>query len=246
MRVIGQFNLGFIIASLRTSRADGAGTGGGEQLFIVDQHASDEKFRFEALNRESKIDRQPLMSPHFLQLTPAQEQLAESHLEVFKLNGFEMKKDDSRPPGRRLQLLTLPTWQGLMFGDKDIHELLYTLEQAESDRGEIRVQDASKASSGLLDLAGHRGLWSSTAVPRPPKVWKLMASRACRSAIMVGKALRVSEMEKVVANLGMLQQPWNCPHGRPTLRHLIDTAAAWQSPPRSKPLAAFLKAGHSA
>jgi DNA mismatch repair protein PMS2 len=257
MRVIGQFNLGFIIASLQTKRDDEPADAQdstecrpakrtGLQLFIIDQHASDEKFRFEGLNRESKIDRQPLVNPHFLQLNPAQEQLAESHLGIFKLNGFEIKKDDSRPPGRRLQLLTLPTCQGLMFGDKDVHELLYTLEQAESDRGEIRVQDASKASSGLLDLAGHRGLWSSTAVPRPPKVWKLMASRACRSAIMVGKALRVSEMEKVVANLGMLQQPWNCPHGRPTLRHLIDTSAAWQSPPRSEPLAAFLKAGHSA
>ena len=34
MRVIGQFNLGFIIAELRGD------------LFILDQHACDEKFRF--------------------------------------------------------------------------------------------------------------------------------------------------------------------------------------------------------
>jgi len=243
MRVIGQFNLGFIIAGLPTNGAEGGSTPSGLQLFIIDQHASDEKFRFEALNVESKIDRQPLVAPHFLQLNPAQEQLAESHLEIFRLNGFEIKKDDSQPPGRRLQVKTLPTCQGLMFGDKDIHDLLYTLEQAESDQSEIRVKERSDKNTGLLDLAGHRGLWSSTALPRPPKVWKMLANRACRYAIMIGKALRVSEMEKVLSNLGTLQQPWNCPHGRPTMRHLIDTAAAWVTPPRPAPLAAELSAG---
>merc|ERR1712194_573247 len=70
MRVIGQFNLGFIIAALRTeSKDDGSedANGAGLQLFIVDQHASDEKVRFEALNRESKVDRQPLVNPLHLQ-----------------------------------------------------------------------------------------------------------------------------------------------------------------------------------
>jgi hypothetical protein len=253
MRVIGQFNLGFIIAALQTEQMEDGQKGAensarsvsakpkGQQLFIVDQHASDERYRFEGLNRESKIDRQPLVSPHYLQLTPAQEQLAESHLEVFRLNGFEITKDDSRPPGRRLQLKTLPTCQGLMFGDKDIHDLLYTLEQAESERGAINLKDTSQKSTGLLDLEGHRGLWSATALPRPPKVWGLLANRACRYAIMIGKALRASEMEKVLSNLGTLQQPWNCPHGRPTMRHLIDTTSAWQTPRRPEPLAGYLK-----
>eukprot|EP00913_Durusdinium_trenchii_P010204 g9565.t1 len=89
MRVIGQFNLGFIIGALQAEGSDG------QQLFIVDQHASDEKFRFEALNRESRIERQPLVSSHPLQLTPAQEQLAEAHLEVFRMNGFELQKDEA-------------------------------------------------------------------------------------------------------------------------------------------------------
>merc|ERR1719201_646657 len=99
MRVIGQFNLGFIIAALKPSHTDNKQEGSQEstegspaerkglQLFIIDQHASDEKFRFEGLNRESKIDRQPLVNPHYLQLNPAQEQLAESHLETFRKNG---------------------------------------------------------------------------------------------------------------------------------------------------------------
>ena len=27
---------------------------------------------------------------------------------------------------------------------------------------------------------------------------------------------------QILANLSRLQQPWNCPHGRPTMRHLLD------------------------
>jgi len=252
MQVIGQFNLGFIIAALRTDddskdergqgRQGSAGPSGrGLQLFIIDQHASDEKFRFEALNRESKIDRQPLVSPHPLQLTPAQELMAESHLEVFRLNGFELHRDETKPPGRRLRIASLPTCRGLVFSEKDIHDLLYKLEEMEAVQTQPSTQDASAAARGsLLDLDNHRSLLSATAVPRPHKVWQLLASRACRGAIMIGKALRVGQMEKILANLGTLQQPWNCPHGRPTMRHLVDAGAARQAPRRVLPLARLL------
>eukprot|EP00929_Paragymnodinium_shiwhaense_P011846 TRINITY_DN11818_c0_g1_i1.p1 TRINITY_DN11818_c0_g1~~TRINITY_DN11818_c0_g1_i1.p1 ORF type:complete len:918 (-),score=210.40 TRINITY_DN11818_c0_g1_i1:135-2888(-) len=245
MRVIGQFNLGFIIASLRTSppgsgSQTGSPTPAGMQLFIVDQHASDEKYRFENLNRESKVDKQPLVSPFTLQLTPAQEQLAGAHLEVFGLNGFNLNYKDERPAGKRVQVTALPTCKGMVFGEKDVHDLLFNLEEAETQRVAPSLQDASAAAAektgGLLDLRSHRGLWSATAVPRPKKVWQLLACRACRGAIMIGKALRVAEMERVLQNLGSLQQPWNCPHGRPTMRHLIDAGDAWQRPQRGTPL----------
>jgi len=250
MRVIGQFNLGFIIASLQAGSVEptpsrrGAlpGRADGLQLFIVDQHASDEKFRFEALNRDSRIDRQPLVASHYLQLSPAQEQLAESHLEVFKKNGFELHLDEARPPGRRLRVTTLPTCKGMVFNEKDIHDLLYTLEECESDNRRPSIQDAS-ATGTLLDLAGHRALWSSTALPRPKKVWQLLACKACRSAIMIGKALRTHEMEKVLSNLGSLEEPFHCPHGRPTMRHLVDARACKATPHAAPPLAQLLERG---
>ena len=55
---------------------------------------------------------------------------------------------------------------------------------------------------------------------RPKKVYNMLANRACRSSIMVGKALDHKAMKKVVTNLATLESPWNCPHGRPTLRFL--------------------------
>ena len=56
-----QFNLGFIIARL------------GPDLFIVDQHASDEKYNFERLQRGTQLNRQPLLAPQGLELSPTEE-----------------------------------------------------------------------------------------------------------------------------------------------------------------------------
>lgn len=49
MEVLGQFNLGFIIAKLNSD------------LFIVDQHATDEKYNFETLQRTTAISNQKLV-----------------------------------------------------------------------------------------------------------------------------------------------------------------------------------------
>lgn len=55
---------------------------------------------------------------------------------------------------------------------------------------------------------------------RPARVRAMLASRACRSSIMVGRPLDRGAMARVVAGLSALDQPWNCPHGRPTMRHV--------------------------
>lgn len=49
MRVVGQFNLGFMICLL------------GSDLFIMDQHACDEKYNFEVLQETTTIHQQPLV-----------------------------------------------------------------------------------------------------------------------------------------------------------------------------------------
>ena len=60
MQVIGQFNLGFILAQL------------GGNLFIIDQHAADEKYNFERLQQITCLNKQPLLQPLTLDLTPAE------------------------------------------------------------------------------------------------------------------------------------------------------------------------------
>lgn len=49
MEVIGQFNLGFIIAKLNSD------------LFIIDQHAADEKYNFETLQQATRLKPQKLV-----------------------------------------------------------------------------------------------------------------------------------------------------------------------------------------
>jgi MutL C terminal dimerisation domain len=54
MRIVGQFNLGFIIAVREKEGQEG------EDVFIIDQHASDEKFNFERLQAETVMQVQAL------------------------------------------------------------------------------------------------------------------------------------------------------------------------------------------
>jgi DNA mismatch repair protein PMS2 len=55
MVVVGQFNLGFIVVRRHSGGADEM-----DDLFIVDQHAADEKYNFETLQATTKIQSQRL------------------------------------------------------------------------------------------------------------------------------------------------------------------------------------------
>jgi DNA mismatch repair protein PMS2 len=41
-------------------------------------------------------------------------------------------------------------------------------------------------------------------------------------SVMVGTPLDRPAMTKIVRRLQAVDQPWNCPHGRPTMRFLAD------------------------
>ncbi|KUF88754.1 Mismatch repair endonuclease pms1 [Phytophthora nicotianae] len=182
MEVLGQFNLGFIIGKLDND------------LFIIDQHASDEKFNYETLQQTTVMHQQPLVRPLMLELTAGEEMIILDHLAVFAKNGFTFLVDKDAPATKKLKLLSLPFTKHTQFGTEDIRELASLLMDAPLNPATIRL----------------------------PKVMAMFASRACRSSIMIGTALHKEEMQKIVRNLSGLDQPWNCPHGRPTLRHLVD------------------------
>lgn len=112
MQVLGQFNKGFIIARLRNERSD--------DLFIVDQHASDEKFNFETLQRTTVIKAQALIRPRPMQLTSADEIVAMENLEVLEANGFKVGVDEDAAPGRgeRITLQAMPVSKETTFDFK--------------------------------------------------------------------------------------------------------------------------------
>lgn len=57
-------------------------------------------------------------------------------------------------------------------------------------------------------------------VPICTRLERFFASKACRSAVMIGDSLTNTKMKSIVEQMGNLIQPWNCPHGRPTIRLL--------------------------
>ncbi|KMT19361.1 hypothetical protein BVRB_1g013620 [Beta vulgaris subsp. vulgaris] len=195
MKVIGQFNLGFIIGKLD------------EDLFIVDQHAADEKYNFERLSEVTVMNQQPLLRPIRMELSPEEEIVASMHMDIIRKNGFSLEEDLDASPGNRFKLKSVPFSKNVTFGVEDVKELISTLSDGQ---GECSIMSTYK-----LD--------TSDSVC-PTRVRAMLASRACRSSIMIGDALGRNEMQKILEHLAELKSPWNCPHGRPTMRHLVNLA----------------------
>ncbi|ETN37811.1 uncharacterized protein HMPREF1541_07434 [Cyphellophora europaea CBS 101466] len=195
MKIVGQFNLGFIIA-VRHASAD-APARDKDELFIVDQHASDEKFNFERLQAETTVGNQRMVKPVTLDLTAVEEEIVLENQPALEKNGFIIEVDTSgiQPVGRRCTLLSLPLSKEVVFDTRDLDELIHLLSEAPM-------------------------LGPESTVPRPSRVRKMFAMRACRSSIMIGKTLSKKQMKTVVSHMGTIDKPWNCPHGRPTMRHL--------------------------
>ncbi|KAI0490130.1 hypothetical protein F4859DRAFT_463736 [Xylaria cf. heliscus] len=204
MKIIGQFNLGFILAS-RVAEESSVDTPDrsdrDDELFIIDQHATDEKYNFERLQASTVVQSQRLVHPKTLELTAVEEDIVQQNLEALETNGFMVSFDESgdQPVGTRCQLLSLPLSRETTFSLTDLEELISLLQDHQST--------------------------SANTVPRPSKVRKMFAMRACRSSVMIGKSLSTKQMEKLVRHMGELDKPWNCPHGRPTMRHLCGLGA---------------------
>ncbi|CAM9418872.1 unnamed protein product [Hapterophycus canaliculatus] len=196
MRVVGQFNLGFMICLL------------GSDLFILDQHACDEKYNFEVLQETTTIHQQPLVRPLPLETSASEEMTIIDNITLFERNGFRFMIDDNQPTTRKLKITAIPFSKGTQFGVDDVHELASIV--------------ADNSSPGEM--------------VRLPKARAMFASRACRSSIMIGKALDKGQMARVVAKMATIEQPWNCPHGRPTMRHLADVSASLRSAAGLEPL----------
>ncbi|KAL7599787.1 hypothetical protein Lser_V15G27397 [Lactuca serriola] len=193
MKVIGQFNLGFIIGKLD------------EELFIVDQHAADEKYNYERLSRLTILNQQPLLRPVAMELSPEEEVIVSMHMDTIRKNGFSLEEDLDAPPGQRYKMKAVPFSKNITFGVADVKELISILADSQ---GECSMMGAYKMDT--CDSVC------------PPRVRAMLASRACRSSVMIGDPLGRNEMKKIVERLMDLKSPWNCPHGRPTMRHLLD------------------------
>ncbi|KAI0070234.1 DNA mismatch repair protein MutL [Panus rudis PR-1116 ss-1] len=195
MGVIGQFNRGFIIVRRRKKDERKLLM---DDLFIIDQHAADEKYNFEDLQETTVIESQRLIRPQPLELAASDKLLAIENADVLRRNGFEVEVDEGimDEGGHRLKLIAQPVSKSTEFNMKDLEEIIHLMH----DYPQGHMVRCSKARS-------------------------MFASRACRKSVMVGMPLNAKQMRTIVRNMGSMNQPWNCPHGRPTMRHLSDILA---------------------
>jgi DNA mismatch repair protein PMS2 len=184
--LIGQFNKGFII-----TQKDGS-------LFIIDQHAADEKYLFETFQATTQILKQPLLVPKELVLSSYDESLLEQYQEAIRLNGFILNYEETNPLGHKFYLASVPVSKSAVLGEAELLEMIENLKTVGC------IDDINQLAKLI----------------RPKKYYDMFASRACRKAVMIGTAIEPKKMTQIVAKLAGLEHPWNCPHGRPTVRLL--------------------------
>jgi DNA mismatch repair protein PMS2 len=115
-------------------------------------------------------------------------------MEIWKRNGFHLLPNPNNNSSPRFVLSAIPILPQHTFGQPDLEELMNLIEESS-------LMDKTKIACG--------------------KLLKIFASKACRSAVMIGDKLDLKSMKTIVINMGTMIQPYNCPHGRPTMRHLM-------------------------
>ena len=188
MNVIGQFNKGFIITELNKS------------LFIIDQHAADEKVNYETLLKNLTITRQPTICPIKIDMfSIAEKNTIYSQKELYSQLGFTIHKEQDD-----IFITSFPSIYSYKFKYEDFVNIVRKLQEKNHKiiGGEFKNNDLVKK----LFLSD--------------SVLKYIATKACRMSIMIGVTLDKVRMEQVLSDMSKILSPWNCPHGRPTMRLL--------------------------
>jgi DNA mismatch repair protein PMS2 len=149
------------------------------------------------------METQPLVQPIRLELPNSALLSIKNNLEVFQKNGFQFLDEDKNSLDEgvyssAIHLKTVPSIRNYKFdieGNKK-HQIYACL---------IFFSDINYLVDSCSDDA-----YSAIFIP---KIRSSLASRACRTATMIGDALSQSQMSKIIANMATMEQPWNCPHG---------------------------------
>ncbi|CDW73097.1 dna mismatch repair protein [Stylonychia lemnae] len=204
LKTIGQFNDGFILCTLNKN-----------DLFILDQHACDERYNLERLTAKLKVDSQPLMQPIFTDLALGSYNLVQKYERIFNIYGFKFEKLErasflsmnSKEELVCLKIRSLPQSNDTQFEESDFHNLLTALRGYDSDPV---LQQRYKTEQQLTEFV----------IPR--KIHAVLALRACRSSFMIGDKLNSQQIRDLIDHLYKLKEPWICAHGRPTMRYIMN------------------------
>jgi DNA mismatch repair protein MutL len=141
---------------------------------------------------------------------------------------------DTAPPSQQI-LFSIPLELSMrelevFRSSRDVfHKLGFTLEPFGGTSILVRgyPQGLKNWSDGRLLLQVFDDILADRA-PGNTLTEKLVASYACRSAIKAGQRLSVEEMKLLADQLFAVDNPYSCPHGRPTIHRLsLDEIGRW-------------------
>ena len=173
------------------------------EMLIVDQHAADERIRFERLRNQVRTgDSQTLLLPELVPCPissgpPEQDQAWWRALQcTLEDLGFRVQRQGAAA----LSFQAVPSFWGtdqLPTRLKNLLDLISEMLEADDPQP-------------LLGSEAQKALWDGP-------LFEALASRACHASIRAGDPLDSRQAQVLVNELWRsCSQPWNCPHGRPT------------------------------
>ena len=162
-----------------------------DAMYLFDQHAAHEKVLFEKLMKqyaERSMPSQELMPAMIVSLNAREEQVLLSAMDAFSAIGFDIE-----PFGERDYAVRAVPYSLVGIDSADLfRQLLDDLEP------EMKADPAGEVER--IDAYVHR-----------------VATEACKAAVKGGERISVREAEQLLDDLMALDDPYHCPHGRPTI-----------------------------
>ena len=162
-----------------------------DQLLIVDQHAAHEKVNYERMIRhykEGSLTSQLVSPPTIITLSAAEEEVFLRYRGAFERLGFNIENFG----GREYAMRAVPAE---LFG-------------CDSERDMFReiLDDLAEYTTSL-----------SEEEKTPDVINYRVAGMACKASVKGNTTMSAAEMEELIDELLTLDNPYNCPHGRPTM-----------------------------
>jgi DNA mismatch repair protein MLH3 len=192
-RVLSQVNQKFILAMVDSS------------LFLVDQHAADERVKVERLLQQlCEAEPIALVQPLILLSNSAEIDRLIEYRPLFASWDIEYSRRQGSADTINVTHLPAMIAERCRQQPKVLFDLL---------RREIWANETGAPTS-----AAHTRLpWLRRTARCPAGLMELVNSRACRSAIMFNDILDMVECERLVKELSQCSLPFQCAHGRPSL-----------------------------
>ena len=166
----------------------------GNTMYMIDQHAAHEKIIYERIcnhNSETAFDTQMLKPSLILSFTPSECACIEEHIEDFRSMGFELEYFS----GNEYHLSGVPLMLYSLEPKELIHEIV-----------DSYLSVNAGASDGLLKNVSHSEILQNR-----------LATCACKAAVKGNTRISQEEARKLIEDLLKLDNPFNCPHGRPII-----------------------------